>query len=118
MALFLFTGGPFQQKLRADLNTAWQGEIAAEDFWDWAWRGEEKTDLPLEEAWWRTCRVPLGEDSCYGVLMYARDRAGVWRAWEWIWFERDQEYWAMEYEVSPAGEVPDLTGCTRMPVNG
>lgn len=118
LTLFLFTGGPNQLRLEDDLITAWQREIAAEDFWDRAWRGEEKPNLPLEEAWWRTCRVPLGEDSCDGVLMYARDRAGVWRTWEWIWFERDQEYWAIDYMVSPRGEVPDLTGCTRMPADG
>lgn len=116
LTLFLFTGGPNQLRLEDDLITAWQREIAAEDFWDRAWRGEEKPDLPLEEAWWNTGRMTLGESGFDGATLYARDRAGVWRTWEWVWAERYQEFWPVDYRVSPVGEVPDLTGCSPMPV--
>lgn len=113
LALFLFTGGPTDRALEADLAVAWQRETAAEGFWDKAWRWEE--ELPqLEEVWWKVGDIPHGDSTYDGVLMYAQDRSGTWWTWDWVWFEQFQDYTYLSVDSLPLGEAPDLAGCARM----
>lgn len=118
LALFLFTGGPYDQELDADLEENWARTVAAEDFWARAWPADEL--LPqFGELWWRLDKLGNEEHSRDKVILYLKEENGTWWRIEWFWIGRErQEYVRTGREQYPPGEVPDLTGCIRMEQNG